>query len=40
MDVLVVDDSPELLDLVNRALSREGHEVRLAPTLAAARRPL
>jgi DNA-binding response OmpR family regulator len=40
MDVLIVDDSPELLDLVDRALTREGHEVRLAATIAAARRQL
>ncbi|MFV8754830.1 response regulator transcription factor [Nannocystaceae bacterium ST9] len=38
MDVLIVDDSAELLDLVERALAREGHEVRLAATLASARR--
>lgn len=37
MDVLIVDDSTELLDLVERALSREGHHVRLAATLAQAR---
>jgi two-component system OmpR family response regulator len=40
MDVLIVDDSQELLDLVDRALTREGHEVRLAPTIAAARRQI
>jgi two-component system, OmpR family, response regulator len=40
MDVLIVDDSPELLDLVDRALTREGHEVRLAATIAAARRQI
>ncbi|HVH99433.1 MAG TPA: response regulator transcription factor [Enhygromyxa sp.] len=37
MDVLIVDDSAELLDLVERALSREGHHVRLAATIAQAR---
>jgi DNA-binding response OmpR family regulator len=37
MDVLIVDDSAELLDLVERALSREGHEVRVAATIAQAR---
>jgi two-component system OmpR family response regulator len=40
MDVLIVDDSAELLDLVERALLREGHEVRVATTLAAARRAI
>jgi two-component system OmpR family response regulator len=40
MDVLIVDDSPELLDLVDRALTREGHEVRLAASIAAARQQL
>lgn len=40
MDVLIVDDSPELLDLVDRALTREGHEVRLAATIAAARQQI
>jgi two-component system, OmpR family, response regulator len=40
MDVLIVDDSPELLDLVDRALARDGHEVRLATTIAAARRQI
>ncbi len=36
MNVLVVDDSIELLDLLERALVRDGHEVRLAATLAQA----
>lgn len=36
MDVLIVDDAPELLDLVERALRTEGHEVRSAATLARA----
>lgn len=40
MDVLIVDDSAELLDLVDRALTREGHEVRTAASIAAARRQL
>lgn len=37
MDLLVVDDSPELLDLLERALVRDGHELRLATSVAAAR---
>ena len=37
MNVLVVDDSPELLDLLERALVRDGHEVRVAATIAEAR---
>jgi DNA-binding response OmpR family regulator len=36
VDVLIVDDAPELLDLVERALRTEGHEVRSAATLARA----
>ena len=40
MDVLIVDDSAELLDLVERALLREGHEVRVATTIAQARRAI
>ena len=37
MQLLVVDDSPDLLDLVKRSFEREGHEVRVAPTLERAR---
>lgn len=37
MDVLVVDDSPEVLDLVGRALERDGHRVRVAESVAQAR---
>ncbi|HET6583794.1 MAG TPA: response regulator transcription factor [Nannocystaceae bacterium] len=37
MDLLVVDDSLEVLDLVQRALERDGHEVRAATTIAEAR---
>lgn len=37
MHLLVVDDHPELLDLVSRALSRDDHVVRTAATLACAR---
>lgn len=40
MDVLIVDDSAELLDLVERALIREGHEVRTAASIAGARAQL
>ena len=40
MDVLVVDDSPELLDLVRRALARDGHRVRVAVSIADARHEL
>jgi two-component system, OmpR family, response regulator len=40
VDVLVVDDSPELLDLVRRALERDGHGVRTAATVADARTEL
>lgn len=35
--LLVVDDAAELLDLVERSLGREGHEVRTAATLEEAR---
>lgn len=34
MDILVVDDAPELLDLLARALGRDGHEVRCAASVA------
>ena len=37
MQVLVVDDSSELLDLLERALVRDGHEVRVAASVAQAR---
>lgn len=37
MELLLVDDSLEVLDLVQRALERDGHEVRLATTIAQAR---
>lgn len=37
MNVLIVDDHLELLDLVTRALQRDGHTVYTAGTLAAAR---
>lgn len=37
MQLLVVDDHPEVLDLVSRALTREGHNVREASTMAQAR---
>jgi len=37
MELLVVDDSLELLELLERALTRDGHEVRIATTLAEAR---
>lgn len=40
MNVLIVDDHPELLDLVRRALARDQHIVRCAGTLAAARAQL
>jgi DNA-binding response OmpR family regulator len=36
MQVLVVDDHEELLELVRRALARDGHEVFVASTLAGA----
>lgn len=38
MRLLLVDDSPELLDLVVRALSRDGHEVHTAMDVASALR--
>ncbi len=37
MHLLVVDDHTELLDLVQRALTRDGHVVRCAKSLAEAR---
>ena len=37
MHLLIVDDHPELLDLVQRALARDDHLVHTAVTLAAAR---
>ncbi len=37
MELLVVDDSLELLELLERALTRDGHEVRIATTVAEAR---
>ncbi|MFT3923858.1 MAG: response regulator transcription factor [Myxococcales bacterium] len=37
MQLLVVDDHPEVLDLVSRALAREGHVVRSATSVEAAR---
>lgn len=40
MDVLVVDDSPEVLDLVSRALLRDGHQIRVGDSLEAARREI
>lgn len=40
MQVLLVDDSPELRDLVTRALTREGHQVRAVATLDEARAAL
>ncbi|HXS19303.1 MAG TPA: response regulator transcription factor [Polyangiaceae bacterium] len=36
MRLLLVDDSPELLDLVVRALSKDGHEVETASDVASA----
>lgn len=36
MNLLVVDDSSEVLDLLQRAFAKEGHEVRVAATLAEA----
>lgn len=36
MRLLLVDDSPELLDLVVRALSKDGHEVATATDVASA----
>ncbi|MCO5166757.1 MAG: sigma-54 dependent transcriptional regulator [Planctomycetes bacterium] len=38
LDVLVVDDDPGVRDAVSGALARQGHSVRLAGTLAHARR--
>jgi two-component system OmpR family response regulator len=40
MRVLLVDDNPELRDLVTRALSRDGHAVTAVATIAAARAAL
>ncbi len=40
MQVLVVDDHEELLELVVRALERDGHRVRSATSLASARKEL
>jgi DNA-binding response OmpR family regulator len=40
MRVLVVDDDPELLELVATSLSRDGHRVRSASDLAGAREAL
>jgi len=40
MNVLLVDDDPELCRLVGTALRREGHVVRSAESLAAARKAL
>jgi two-component system, OmpR family, response regulator len=37
MKLLVVDDSPEVLDLVGRALAKDGHEVTFAASIAEAR---
>ncbi len=37
MRLLLVDDSTDLLDLVSRALSKEGHEVRTAIDITSAR---
>src|SRR5689334_4474998 len=37
MHLLIVDDHPELLDLVQRALARDDHVVHTAKTLADAR---
>jgi two-component system OmpR family response regulator len=37
MHLLIVDDHAELLDLVKRALERDGHVAHTAPSLAAAR---
>lgn len=36
MELLVVDDHPELLELVTRSLERDGHRVRAAKTARAA----
>ena len=40
MHLLVVDDHPELLDMLSRSFEREAHRVVLAQTLAEARREL
>lgn len=40
MQLVLVDDSEELLDLVERALIRDGHEVKTATTLEEARTEL
>ncbi len=40
MRLLIVDDHPELLDLVKRALARDDHLVRTAQSLASARAEL
>lgn len=40
MNVLVVDDNEELLDLVQRSLSRDGHQVLTAHDVAGAERVL
>lgn len=40
MRVLLVDDNPELRDLVTRALTRDGHAVTAVATVAAARAAL
>ena len=40
MELLLVDDSPEVLDLVDRALTRDGHRVRVAASIAEARAQL
>ena len=40
MELLLVDDSPEVLDLVDRALTRDGHRVRLAASISHARAQL
>ncbi len=36
-ELLLVDDSPEVLDLIDRALTRDGHEVHVAASIAQAR---
>jgi len=40
MELLLVDDSPDVLDLVDRALTRDGHRVRIAASIAQARAQL
>jgi DNA-binding response OmpR family regulator len=40
MRILVIEDEPAIADLLSRGLSEEGHSVRTAGTLAAARRSL